>query len=144
MSRNDPDKPMVDEYLDCSGNKRKFELSVYAGGRFLQAVELRRGERSGPRFVMAIKPGEDAPWGPMRDRIRERLSQRDIVRDEKGEIHDLHRLIRAQITDAGRNDIGTPLLLIDDQEITWEELGQALMTYSGWDLRIEIRDCCEE
>lgn len=32
----------------------------------------------------------------------------------------------------------------DDMKVTWEELGQLLMTYAGWGLRLQICDCGEE
>lgn len=33
------DESMIDEYVDCMGRIRRFRLSVYADGRFLEAVE---------------------------------------------------------------------------------------------------------
>jgi len=141
---DETEEPIVDEYLDASGKKRVFRLAVYAAGTFLEAVELRDGEPTGLRFILPVKPDELPPWGSMRDKIRERLSQRDLVRDEKGKLQDLRRVIRAQLSDEDRTDSGTPVLLIDDMKVTWEELGEYLMTYSGWGLRLEIRDCGDE
>ena len=142
-----PDKtdgPSVETYLDCAGRKRIFRLELFAERSFLEAVELRNGEPVGLRFILPVEDGAIPPWGQMRDRIRERLSQRDLVRDADGGLHCLNRLIRGQISDRDHEETGTPVLLIDDMEITWDELGQLLMVYSGWGLRLEIRNCGEE
>jgi hypothetical protein len=37
-----------------------------------------------------------------------------------------------------------PLLVIDGREITWEEFGRMLMTFEGWQFKLEIRDMSEE
>ena len=38
----------------------------------------------------------------------------------------------------------TPLLVIDGQEVTWEEFGRMLATFEGWQFRLEIIDRCDE
>lgn len=136
------EKPMTEDFFDAAGRKRTFELSAYANGLFLEAAEVRHGERTGLRFVLPIKDVE--PWGELRDKVRDRLSQRDLVRNERGELHELHRVIRGQIDDRDRDATGLPVLLVDDLEVAWEELGRMLMSYSGWGVRIEIRGAGEE
>ena len=37
-----------------------------------------------------------------------------------------------------------PLAIIDGREIKWDELGRMLMTYEGWQFKLEIRDKSEE
>jgi hypothetical protein len=37
-----------------------------------------------------------------------------------------------------------PVLVIDGRDVSWEELGRMLMTFEGWQFRIEIRDRSEE
>lgn len=133
---------MVDEYLDCTGKKRFFRLSLYAHGNFFEAVELREGEPTGWRFVLPVEPTRVPPWGEMRDKVREHLSRRDVVIDPKGQLQILHRTIRAQIGDLDDDEM--PVLLIDDLEISWEDLGRLLRSHTGWNLRIEIRDVSEE
>ncbi len=135
--------PMVDEYLDCTGRKRRFKLERYAEGLFLEAVELRDGEPVGLRFIMGMKPDGLPPYGEIRDRIRERLSQRDIVRDsQSGKLENLHNLIRAQLDEY--DDDRTPMLLVDDMRISWRDLGRLLERYNGWGLRIQICESGEE
>ena len=82
--------PLFDEHLDCAGKKRRFRLSVYAGGRFAEAVEVLGGDRFGWRFLHLVREGDPPPWGELRDRIRAHLSRRDVVKDERGQLHLLH------------------------------------------------------
>jgi len=138
----DADKVMTEDFLDCNGKTRVFRLGLSVHEDFLQAMELKDGEPTGFRFFLEVEPDRPPPWGEMRCKIRKRLSQRDLVRDDKGELQDLHRLIRAQITDP--RERSTPILLIDDMEVAWEELGEMLMTYAGWGLRIQICDSGDE
>jgi hypothetical protein len=42
------------------------------------------------------------------------------------------------------SDGRVPLLLIDGREMTWEALGRMLMTFEGWQFKLEIRDISEE
>jgi hypothetical protein len=133
-----PDEEMFDEYLDCAGNRRRFRLTLYADSRFLQAIELRDGDPVGLRFVLPVRDGEIPPWGEMRRRIQERLSERHIVRDEAWRLQLLRDLIRGQLTE--REDGVTPSLRVDDLVLTWEELGKLLMPSVGFGLRVEVHE----
>jgi hypothetical protein len=37
-----------------------------------------------------------------------------------------------------------PLLIIDGQEVSWEQFGRMLMSFEGWQFRLEIRDRSED
>ena len=37
-----------------------------------------------------------------------------------------------------------PLLVIDGRDVSWEEFGRMLMTFEGWQFRIEIGDRSDE
>jgi hypothetical protein len=37
-----------------------------------------------------------------------------------------------------------PLLVIDGREVSWDEMGRMLMSFEGWQFRLEIRDRSEE
>ena len=38
----------------------------------------------------------------------------------------------------------SPLLVIDGQEVSWEQFGRMLMRFEGWQFRLEIRDRSED
>jgi hypothetical protein len=79
----DREESMTDEFLDCTGRVRTFRLSVYAAGRFLEAVELLGGGERGLRFVLPAGPDGEIPWGRMRQALR------DWLGETSPEIHDL-------------------------------------------------------
>jgi hypothetical protein len=37
-----------------------------------------------------------------------------------------------------------PLLVVDGEEVSWDELGRMLMSFEGWQFRVAIRDRSEE
>jgi hypothetical protein len=137
------DELMVDEYVDCTGRLRRFRLAVYAGGRFLRAVELR--DRDEPGLHVSLPTGADGvpPWGRMRELLRARLARRDLASDPRsGRLEILTNVVHAQVGFATEEDGGPPLF-IDDLELSWVDLGRLLASYEGWHLRIEIKDLTE-
>jgi hypothetical protein len=41
-------------------------------------------------------------------------------------------------------DGSIPRLIVDGREVTWQEAGRMLMTFEGWQFKLEIRDMSEE
>lgn len=37
-----------------------------------------------------------------------------------------------------------PLVVVDGREITWEEFGHMLMSFEGWQFKLDIFDPCDE
>jgi len=37
-----------------------------------------------------------------------------------------------------------PLLVVDGREVSWHEFGRMLMTYEGWNFKLDIFDSNEE
>lgn len=82
--------------------------------------------------------------GRLIDKIRRALSLRHIVDGELGPQIADHGLVRGTIEWDKARDGSVPLLIIDGREITWDELGRMLMTYEGWQFKLDIRDKSEE
>ena len=143
------DDVQIDEYIDCAARKRRFRLQTLMtpAGEVFEAVELRDGEPTGMRFMMRVGDGEVPPYGNMRMKLRERMAQRDVVRDPgTGRPEVINRLVRAQITNRAEDEAGrsVPVLTVDDQDISWSELGTMLEAYEGFGLRIEIHEAGNE
>lgn len=137
------DETSEEDFLDCAGKKRTFRLSPYANDLWLQAVEVRKGGELGVRFSLPARDGV-LPWGEMRQHIRARLAQRDVVRTREGKLEMLNQLVRGQIASADAQTGEGPSVLVDDLELSWEELGQLLNSYEGWHFRLEIQDAGED
>ncbi len=129
---------MEEYHLDCQGRKRLFRLIDFRRGphSFLRADEVPEGLH----FSVSYDESQEvAPWYRIRKKIAARLATRDIVRDPgSGRLEVLDMLVRAQV--GPTDDDGLPELVIDDEQLTWEQLGQILSTYEGWELHIRIEE----
>jgi len=48
------------------------------------------------------------------------------------------------IVESTKEDDGTPVLIVDGKPFTWAEIGKMLMTYEGFQLKIEAVDIYDE
>ena len=139
---------MEEYHLDCRGKKRLFRLDEYGHGpaSFLSAWEVRRGKVPGLRFVMRYDESTEVPpYGEIREKIADRLAVRHVIRDPETQgWTPLNLVIRAQIGESDEYHALGPDLVIDDEDITWEELGNMLRSYAGWGVRIQITGAGEE
>lgn len=100
-----------EDFLDCTGRKRRFRLQPYATGRFLDAVEMLDGEPVGMRFAMTM---DHTAWGRMRDKFRTRLAERDVVVDpDTGKAPILCGLVRADVVGEDETQITADGLALD-------------------------------
>ena len=82
--------------------------------------------------------------GRLIEKMRRGLSVKHVSKGEYGlQIAD-HRVVRGVIEWDDSQDGSVPLLSIDGREITWQEFGCMLMTFEGWQFKLEIRDKSEE
>ncbi len=136
--------PWNEEFRDAEGNPRRFRLRQHHPA-FLEAAEVLAGGAVGQRFSVSAEAA--APLGELRARIAKRLSERHVVRDADGHLHLAGDVLRGQITCAPGSPLdeeGLPILLVDDVELSWLEVGRLLMTYEGFGCRLEIREAGDE
>ena len=132
---------------DCAGEKHEFHFRMRLHGSVmaLDAFELKTGAPGGYQFQILGKP-DDEPLlllGSLIERIRRNLSVRHLVPSEHGtQIAD--RTVCGRIEWDESEDGRVPLLVIDGQEVSWDEFGRMLMSFEGWQLRVAIRDRSEE
>ena len=139
-------EPIILKDRDEVSHEFRFRTHLVPTGLFIEAHEFKNGEIDGYEFQVA-GPFEADPlalFGQLFEKIRRALSRKHIVAGQ-------HSL---QITDEGLvrgviqwdEDTGgtLPRLVIDGKSVTWEEFGRMLMTYEGWQFKIEIYDGTEE
>jgi hypothetical protein len=81
--------------------------------------------------------------GRLIERMRRSLSVKHLVRSEHGpQIAD--RAVCGRIEWDESEDGRVPVLVIDGQEVPWDELGRMLMSFEGWQFRLAICDRSEE
>jgi hypothetical protein len=132
---------------DCAGERHEFHFRMRLLGSMavLDAFELTAGAPGGYQFQILGKP-DDEPLsllGRLIERMRRSLSVKHLVRSEHGtQIAD--RTLCGRIEWNESEDGRVPLLVIDGQEVSWDELGRMLMSFEGWQFRVAISDRSEE
>jgi len=132
---------------DCEGELHQFHFVTRLLGAIvsLEAFELKDGHPAGYEFEIIGNPEEDlfALLGRMVEKIRKSLSVKHIKDGEYG-------LQIADMTVRGRIDCDLseaermPMIVVDGQEISWEEFGRMVSTFEGWQFKLEFRDRSEE
>jgi hypothetical protein len=77
------------------------------------------------------------------ERIRRALSVKHVKTGSLG-LQIADKAVRGRIEWDETQDGRVPLLAIDGRGITWDEFGRMLMSFEGWQFRLEIRDKSEE
>lgn len=132
---------------DCAGVQHEFHFQTRLLGDVLalDAFEITAGAPSGYQFQMLGEPDGDPLelLGRLIERMRRSLSVRYLVGHELGpQIAD--QTVCGRIAWDESRDGRVPLLVIDGQEVSWDEFGRMLTTFEGWQFRVAIRDRSEE
>jgi hypothetical protein len=133
---------------DCNGGTHEFHFRthLFGTGIALDAFELRDGHPAGYQFQIIGEPQEDqlVLLGRLIEKMRYGLSIKHLRAGEFGlQVAD-HRVVRGRIEWDDSQDGSVPLLNIDGREITWQEFGRMLMSFEGWQFKVDIRDKSED
>jgi hypothetical protein len=111
----------------------------------LDAFEIRDDLPAGYQFQMLGDVEDDllALLGRLIERMRRRLSVRDLEQTDLG-LQIAGQSVRGHIEWDDDTDGLLPLLIIDGQEVSCEQFGRMLMSFEGWQFRLEIRDRSED
>ena len=135
------------ELTDGSGGIHQFHFRTHLLGHIvsLDAFELVDGSPGGHQFRLMGDPEDDlyALLGRMIEKIRRALAKKHIEDGEFGlQIKD--EVVRGSIDMDMSEADPTPLLVIDGREVTWEQFGRMLMTFEGWQFKLELLDRSDE
>ena len=126
------DFPLVETFRDCCGGTRRFEVSmnVTEGGFFLRATEDRE-DGGGYEFAAHHTSSPYVALGILRARIAEGLATRYMVIDGDG---------RRLGHDRAVGHVGYGCVVIDGEEIPFDEFVTLIQAYEGWRFDIQITD----
>jgi hypothetical protein len=132
---------------DCAGQQHEFHFRIRLLGDLmaLEAFELEAGVPAGYQFeILGEADGDPLPLlGSLIARMRRSLSVRYLVRDaDRTHIAEQTVCGRIEWDESGHGRV--PLLVIDGQDVSWDEFGRMLMSFEGWQFRVAIRDRSEE
>ena len=133
---------------DCAGEVHEFHFrtNLFGPGVAVDAFELRDGSPAGYHFQIIGDPADDllVLLGRLIAKIRRALAVKYLVDGELGlQIGD-SRVVQGMVESDRDDDGRTPLLIIDGREVTWDEFGRMLMSFEGWQFKLNIADKSEE
>lgn len=132
---------------DCTGETHQFHFRTRLHGDIvsLDAFELREGNPAGYRFQMNGDRENDlfALLGRLIEKIRRALAIKHLVDEEHG-LRIADQMVRARIDWDESEDGRVPLVVVDGREVSWEDFGRMLMTFEGWQFKLEIFDPSDE
>ena len=132
---------------DCAGEKHEFHFGIRLLGHLmaLDAFELKAGVPGGYQFEILGEP-DGEPWpllGSLVERMRRSLSVRYLESSEDG-VRIADQTVCGRIEWDASGDGRVPLLVIDGQDVSWDEFGRMLMSFEGWQFRVALCDRSEE
>jgi len=112
----------------------------------LEALEIRDGSPAGYQFQIIGDARDDALalLGGLIERMRRALSIRHLEEVDHGLAIADHQTVRGRIDWDEKAEGRVPLLVMDGREITWKEFGHMLMTFEGFQFKLQISDRSEE
>jgi hypothetical protein len=116
-------------------------------GQVVEAFEVTDGAPSGYQFGILGEADADPMelFAQLYERIRRGLARRHLEEGELGTRLIFPGPIRGCISsDFDRDPEPLPVVVIDGREFTWEEFGRMLLSFEGWQFRLEIIDRTEE
>lgn len=133
---------------DADGRVRQFHFKtfLFGSGVSISAFEILDGHPGGYQFEIIGDPEGDllALLGRLIEKIRRGMAVVHLVDEDHGRRIADAGVVRGKIDSARDHDGRRPLLIIDGREIDWDEFGRMLMSYEGWQFRLQIADKSDE
>ena len=108
----------------------------------IDAFELLDGNPDGYTFQIIGDPEDDlfVLLGRLVQKIRKSLSVKYLVRDEHHGLYIKDMAVCGRIDSAYPEVEREPIMIIDGREISWEDFGHMLMSFEGWQFRMDFID----
>ncbi len=134
--------------VDSAGQEHEFHFTTHLFGDklALNAFEMKEGVRDGYEFQLIGDPEEERfkLLGLLMQKIRRALVSKHIQLDPNFGWQVVDQCVRGRIDSDPDQPERKPMLIIDGQNISWEEFGRMLMTFEGWQFRLNLLDRSEE
>lgn len=134
---------------DSSGRSHAFHVRrrLCATGQVVEAFELVGGAPGGYQFGILGEARADPMelFARLYERMRRGLAREHLVGDKYGTHLIFPGPVRGRIaSDYGLDPEPLPVVVIDGREFSWEEFGRMLLSFEGWQFRLEIIDRTDE
>lgn len=132
----------------CAGELHQFHFQTRLLGNMvtIDGFELLDGNPGGYKFQIIGEPEDDlfVLLGLLFQKIRRTLSIKYLEDDERHGLQIKEMTVRGRIESGYPEVERVPVMIIDGREISWDKFGQMLMSYEGWQFRLEICDRSDE
>lgn len=133
--------------IDGVSHTFEYQTRLFGANIFIEALEIQDGQPRGYEFATAGDAEGDmlTLFQKLFEKMRTELGRRHIERAEltRYQITD-DDVVRGQITEDDSEYERFPCLVIDGKELSWREFGEMLMTYNGFNFKLEISDRFDE
>ena len=132
---------------DCDGAIHEFHFRTRLLGDTLslEAFELSDGDPAGYQFHLVGHAEEELfdLLGRLIQKIRRTLSVKHIAHGRLG--HQIvDTIVRGRVEWDDAQEGRMPQVLVDGRSFTWNELGEMLMAFDGWQFKLEMFDPSDE
>ena len=134
--------------VDSDGKNHQFHFTTHLFGDkvAIEAFEMEDGIRGGYKFQVLGEPDEErfALLGQLVQKMRRALAVKHLSHDQRCGWLIADQCVRGRIDADLESTFRMPMLVIDGQNVTWDEFGQMLMSFEGWQFRLDIVDRSQE
>lgn len=133
------------ELADTKGDKHVFYIATRLLGDRVAVEAYKEEADPGYRFKVVGEAKEvQKAFQKLLGKMRRALNWRHLV-EEEGRLTLADDLkVRGRFEWDDETDGKLPLLVIDGKTVTWHDFGRILMTYEGWQFKLEIYDPSDE
>jgi len=133
------------ELEDAEGDKHSFYIATRLSGAEVSIEAYEERADPGYRFQVHGDAGDvQKLFRKLLGKMRRALTRQHLS-EEKGRLRVADDLaVRGRFEWDDETDGQLPLLVIDGKAVTWDKFGRILMSFEGWQFKIEIYDPSEE
>ncbi|HUG22952.1 DUF7686 domain-containing protein [Piscinibacter sp.] len=123
-----------------------FRAHLFGDGVALDAFELYEEHPAGYQFQVIGDPEDDllVLLGRLIEKMRRALAVMHLEGSELGLQVTDQLIVRGRVDCDLDDDDRVPVVVIDGRAISWAEFGRIVMTFEGWQFKLEFRDRSEE
>lgn len=129
---------------DCAGDLHQFHFQTRLLGNMvtIDGFELLDGNPDGYTFQIIGDPEDDlfVLLGKLVQKIRKTLSIKYLVRDERHGLQIKDMAVCGRIDSSYPEVESMPVMIVDGREISWDAFGRMLMSFEGWQFRMDFCD----
>lgn len=130
---------------DAAGRKHEFHFRYIHMPRGLEAFEVIDGVPGGYKFQLLQEDDDPSIVQRLLERMRQGLEQQHLEPCDvnPGGMRIKENTLCGRI-DWDEDEQEVPCVVVDGQSLSWRQLGQMLMSFEGWQFRLEMLDPSEE